>query len=315
MISRRRQTPWIQRWSRQLIGAIALLGAINTAYLTFTKLRGIETACPTSGCEQVLSGPYATVLNQPLSLFGLLAYITIAVLALAPLALKSDGTGKTRSPVDQWAWLALFAGTTAMTIFSGYLMYIMVTKYIVLYGAKAVCVYCIVSALFATTLFVLTLIGRTWEDLGQLGFIGLAVGMVTIIGTLGVYAHIDRPVDADAGDSGTQQYSITSTSGPAELALAQHLKEIDAKMYSAFWCPHCHDQKQLFGKEAFKLIQYIECAPEGKNPQVELCQKSGLKGYPTWEINGKLLEGGAKPLKELATVSGYSGPSEFKNKM
>lgn len=313
-MSRRRQTPWIQRWSRHLIGAVAVLGVINTAYLTITKLRGVETACPTSGCEQVLSGPYATVLNQPLSLFGLLAYITIAVLALVPLALKSDGTSKTRSPIDQWSWLLLFAGTAAMTIFSGYLMYIMVAKYVVPYGAKAVCVYCITSALFAISLLILTLIGRTWEDWGQLAFTGLAIGMVTIIGTLGVYAHIDRPVDADAGATGTQQFPITSTSGPAEISLAQHLKQIDAKMYSAFWCPHCHDQKQLFGKEAFRVINYVECAPEGKNPQVELCQKSGLKGYPTWEINGKLLEGGAKPLDELATASGYSGSRDFKNK-
>src|SRR4028119_1082341 len=89
VMSRRRQsTPWIHRWSRPLIGAIAVLGALVTAYLTAVKLSGNSAACPTSGCEQVLSSPYATVFGLPLALFGCLAYTSMAIFALAPLAVK-----------------------------------------------------------------------------------------------------------------------------------------------------------------------------------------------------------------------------------
>ncbi len=44
-MSRRRSLPWIHRWSRPLLGAIAIIGAILTAYLTITKLTGGDVAC------------------------------------------------------------------------------------------------------------------------------------------------------------------------------------------------------------------------------------------------------------------------------
>jgi hypothetical protein len=65
------------------------------------------------------------------------------------------------------------------------------------------------------------------------------------------------------------------------------------------------DQKKKFG-EAQKLIPYVECDPKGANPQPELCIQKGVKGYPTWEINGKILSG-ERSLDELADASGYTG--------
>jgi uncharacterized membrane protein/glutaredoxin len=310
-MSRRRSTPWIHRSSRFLITAIALLGAVNTGYLTATKLLGRETACPTSGCEQVLSGPYATVFGLPLALFGLLAYTSVAVMAAAPLLVNSETQKKLRANLEAWTWPLLFAIATSMMIFSGYLMYIMVTKYILVYGSQGICFYCIASALFATSLFVLTLLGRAWEDVGQLFFIGIVVGMITLIATLGIYGKLGKSASLDSG-SGTQAIQITTTSSQAEIALAQHLKQIGAKMYGAYWCPHCHDQKQLFGKEAFSNITYIECDPSGKNAQPDLCKAAKIESYPTWEINGKLYSG-TQPLEQLATASGYKGPQNFKN--
>ncbi len=85
--------------------------------------------------------------------------------------------------------------------------------------------------------------------------------------------------------------------------LAMQLKKIGAKMYGAYWCPHCTHQKEMFG-QAFSQINYIECDPRGQNPQPNLCQKAGIQGYPTWEINGKLYPG-VQPLRELAELSGY----------
>ena len=36
----------------------------------------------------------------------------------------------------------------------------------------------------------------------------------------------------------------------------------------------------------------------------ELCKEKGVKGFPTWEINGKI-ESGVKPLAKLAEMIGY----------
>lgn len=306
MSSRRRQVPWMHRNSRYLIAAVATLGILNTGYITATKLLGGEAACPTSGCEQVLSSSYAYIFGLPLALFGLLAYIGIAVFALAPLFVSPEKNKLLRSNLENWTWLLLFMGSTAMMVFSGYLMYIMFSQFVARYGAEGLCIFCLASAVTALALFILTILGRAWEDAGQLLFTGIIVAMVTIVGTLGVYAN----EGGSAAGSGEAGPAVTSVSGQAEIALARHLTDIGAKMYGAYWCPHCFDQKQLFGQQAFALINSIECDPAGQNPQVEVCQAAGIQGYPTWEINGQLYSG-TRSLQELADLSGYQGARNF----
>lgn len=85
--------------------------------------------------------------------------------------------------------------------------------------------------------------------------------------------------------------------------LAAHLTAQGATMYGAYWCPHCADQKELFG-EAVKDIQYVECAADGENAQPELCREKNIQGYPTWEIGGEFYPG-TQPLAELARLSGF----------
>jgi uncharacterized membrane protein/glutaredoxin len=326
LASRRRNTPWIHRWSRPLIGAIAFLGILNTGYITLSKLTRTTAICPTEGCERVLESDYATIFGLPLSLFGLLAYIAMAVLALSPLLVNKETNKALRTKLENLAWPLLFIGATAMTVFSGYLMYIMTSQFVAKFGMGGVCFFCIASALFAFSMLVLTLLGRDWDDLGQLGFIGVITLMVTLIGTLAIYAPITAKLTPQPNPSGSPtqgiEYPITTTSSTAEIELAKHLKKIGAKMYGAYWCPHCHDEKELFGKEAAQIINYIECDPGGVNPQTELCQQilekakkeSGqdVVGFPTWEINGKFYMG-TQTLTDLADRSGYKGPRNFKN--
>ena len=38
---------------------------------------------------------------------------------------------------------------------------------------------------------------------------------------------------------------ITKESSPMAIALAKHLHSIGAKLYGAFWCSHCLDQKEV----------------------------------------------------------------------
>lgn len=297
-----RSVPWIHRWSRPLMAGIAAIGAAVTAYLTITRLTGDPTACPTGGCDVVLSSPYATVFGLPLALFGFLAYASIIGFAIAPLLVNAPDQKQLRSTLERWTGLLLFIGGTAMMIFSGYLMYLLTSE------IKAVCIYCVGSAALSTSLFVLSIIGRDWEEVGQLFFTGIIVGLIVMVGSLGLYANVKNPQVAN--EPGT--IAITTSSGAAEISLAQHLKQTGAKMYGAFTCPHCQNQKGLFGKQAADQLNYIECHPQGKNAQPDLCTSAGIQGFPTWEIGGKLYQG-EKTLKELADLSGYQGSRNFQN--
>ena len=303
---RKRSIPWIHRWSRPLMAGIASVGAAVTGYLTIVKLTGNSTACPTNGCDLVLSSPYATVFGLPLALFGFFAYASMIVFALIPLLVNSSKQAQLRSTLENWTGLLLFAGGTAMTIFSGYLMYLLAFK------IQVVCIYCVGSALLSATLFTLALIGREWQDIGQLFFTAIVVGMLVLIGTTGIYASVNNPALAYRSTPGESGLPITTASGTAEIALAKHLKQVEAKMYGAFWCPHCHEQKQLFGQEASQSINYIECDPKGKKPQPELCEAAKIESFPTWKIKGKSVSG-TQSLEELAAMSGYQGARNFRN--
>ncbi|MGI0494996.1 hypothetical protein ACN4EG_24690 [Alkalinema pantanalense CENA528] len=95
----------------------------------------------------------------------------------------------------------------------------------------------------------------------------------------------------------------------AEMALAQHLNTINAKMYGTYWCSVCNWQKELF-REARYQFNYIECDPRGTTPQSDRCDAAEIEAYPTWEINGEYRRGGIS-LEELADLSGYQGPRNF----
>lgn len=89
--------------------------------------------------------------------------------------------------------------------------------------------------------------------------------------------------------------------------LAQCLKDKGAVFYGAFWCPHCQEQKKMFGNSA-KLLPYVECStPDGKN-QTQICIDKGVQSYPTWEFSdGSKLTGEQQP-QILAEKAGCELP-------
>ena len=48
----------------------------------------------------------------------------------------------------------------------------------------------------------------------------------------------------------------------------------------------------------------VECARDGINSQTQLCIDKKIKGFPTWEINGKLILG-VISLDELSKLTGF----------
>ena len=48
---------------------------------------------------------------------------------------------------------------------------------------------------------------------------------------------------------------------------------------------------QMFGREAAKLLDYVECFPDGYRKGIKMakaCLDSGLEGFPTWVIDGEV---------------------------
>jgi glutaredoxin len=145
---------------------------------------------------------------------------------------------------------------------------------------------------------------------------GMVVALILLCLTLlPDNATIASEIDSLAPTADLKQgigWEIKSRSGPAEIKLAKHLTRAGAKMYGAYWCPHCYEQEQLFGKQAWKYITYVECADDAiKNPQPKVCKQAGVTGFPTWSIDGKL-DAGTKKLAELGKLTGYRGNTAFR---
>ena len=98
---------------------------------------------------------------------------------------------------------------------------------------------------------------------------------------------------------------VTSESTKEAIDFAKYLKDNGIVKYSAYWCPNCLDQSELFGKQAYKELNVVECARDGINSQTQLCIDKEIKGFPTWEINGKLFLG-VLSLNELSKLTGYN---------
>ena len=98
---------------------------------------------------------------------------------------------------------------------------------------------------------------------------------------------------------------VTSESTKESIELAKYLNDIGVVKYSAYWCPNCLNQSELFGKQAYRELNVVECSRDGLNSQTQLCIDKEIKGFPTWEINGKLFLG-VLTLNELSKLTGYN---------
>ena len=97
---------------------------------------------------------------------------------------------------------------------------------------------------------------------------------------------------------------VTSESTKETIKFAKYLNDSGVIKYSAYWCPNCLNQSELFGKQAYKELNVVECANDGKNSQTQLCIDKKIKGFPSWEINGKIILG-LLTLRELSILTGY----------
>nr|VDD05571.1 unnamed protein product [Brassica rapa] len=290
--------------SYNLYTGLGGIGMLDTAYLTYLKLTGSDAFCPVGGgtCGDVLNSDYALVFGVPLPLIGFVMYGLVTALS----AQLGDEEGNLPFGVSKTnGRFALFAATTTMAFASAYFLYILSTK---LSGSS--CIYCLVSAFLSFSLFFLSLKDVKLQEIQQVVGLQICLAIIVVASLTASYSTTAQAIPSRSGDIELPYYSteITTSSSPYAVALAKHLNSIGAKMYGAFWCSHCLEQKEMFGREAAKLLNYVECFPEGYKKGIKIfkaCSDARIEGFPTWMINGQVSSGEVE-LAELAEMSGFT---------
>ncbi|HEY7716755.1 MAG TPA: vitamin K epoxide reductase family protein [Candidatus Binatia bacterium] len=259
-----------------LLFTLALLGMALSGYLTFIAWQNSLAAfcAEGAGCDVVLNSRWSTLLGMPTSFWGFLAYGL-----LAAVAWNRDATNRWR-----WAWVISLFG----------LFYSLYLTAISFFELQAACPYCLASLGLMATIFALTTFQRP-KNLPQFSWgpwLAKTVGAAAV-GVLVLHLHY-------AGYWG----SAPGPEDPWVRSLAEHLTKNNAKFYGASWCPHCNEQKNLFGSSV-KRIPYVECSPGGpRAPQAQDCKDKNIQSYPTWIINGQRLTG-VQSLDALAQLSNF----------
>ncbi|HKI27788.1 MAG TPA: hypothetical protein VKA07_15795 [Candidatus Sulfotelmatobacter sp.] len=90
-------------------------------------------------------------------------------------------------------------------------------------------------------------------------------------------------------------------------SFAQCLASKQAKMYGLYWCPHCAEQKEMFGA-SFRYVPYVECAIKGSSEMAPECKIAGTKLFPSWQFGTNPPKEGVLSLSELADKTGCHLP-------
>jgi len=264
--------------------AISSVGIALTGYLSWAAFSGgVPQGCSAGGgCDVVLNSPWATLLGLPTAFWGLLAYLGLAAIAFVRRADK------------QWsyAWTAALFGVC-------YSVYLTVVSLTILESA---CPYCLTSLALMTATLALVVLQRP-SEMARRSWVSLVAGRGAFAALVILLLH---------GSYTAPQAEPAGPEDPTIQALAEHLTEEGVLFYGASWCPHCQEQKRLFGASAARL-PYIECSPAGANtPQAPSCSRAGIQSYPTWVINGMTIAGEVLTLAQLADATAFPGAASLK---
>ena len=90
-------------------------------------------------------------------------------------------------------------------------------------------------------------------------------------------------------------------------AFAKCLATKQAKMYGLYWCPHCIEQKEMFG-DAFHYVPYQECAIKSSSEEDSVCKIAGVKLFPSWQFGQEPPKEVVLSLEALSDKTGCSLP-------
>lgn len=284
------------------------IGFVETSYLSYLKLTNSDAFCPLGGggsCGSVLNSEYSVIFGIPLPLIGMVAYGLVTLLGLqwGGKKLPFEIGGTTGRSI-------LLVTTTSMAVASAYFLYILSTQF-----AGESCLYCVASALLSFSLFFISIKDIGSKEIQKEVILQLCVAALVVTALSASYST-SQPISTSLAETELPFFKteVTTNSSPLAVALAKHLRSIGAKMYGAFWCSHCQEQKEMFGREAAEILDYVECFPDGYRKGIQIakaCKDVKIEGFPTWIINGQVFSG-EQDFSELARASGVK-PEDLSN--
>jgi len=196
---------------------------------------------------------------------------------------------------------ALAAGTAALAATSASLLALLAT----VFTATPPCTWCLTSAGLSLSIAALFYASLPASGLRAAALPGGTTALATVLALHLAWSGIDPSAAAAAGGGASsssfaglpyEEPAITRPSPPGALDLARRLRAAGARMYGAFWCGHCYDQRQAFGAAAAAELPYVECYPGGVPPSgavpAPVCTAAGVQGFPSWVLpGGEVLEG------------------------
>jgi uncharacterized membrane protein len=261
----------------------------------------------------VLTSAYAYLFDTiPLSLVGSGIYGAVALLALQRLLADKDSntststtSATTTTATVRDSPLLVYLSTLLVST-STYLAVLLATKF-----SDTPCVWCMASIALSFGIG-----GSVFAGLPPRKREGLLTPLSGVFAATVLLLNValGGPDTADARDITKLEYQnpvVTTASSDRAMALVKRLDAAGAKMYGAFWCSHCFEQKETLGAEAMRAGSfYVECFPDGweRGKQMagaclEPLNADGkkLQGFPTWVIGGQVVEGD-KSVEELEKI-------------
>lgn len=130
------------KFVKYILIALAVIGLLDSLYLTYEHFSGTIPPCSVGGlfdnCGTVLRSEYAEIIGIPVALFGVLHYFFLTSILTLGYAY-----------VQQWATRLALVLTMIGFLGSGYFVYIQ------LFVLRALCLYCMISAIISLVLLVL----------------------------------------------------------------------------------------------------------------------------------------------------------------
>lgn len=316
----------------RIMTGIALAGAFDCGYLASVKLELLPLVCPADGggaaCLRVLSSPWASLGPVPLAVVGLAAYVLAAWLSLdrewprvgllwwLALAMASASSFLVvllatvlHSPCPYCAFSALASAGLLVVAEVGQLA-AKRAQPVAAPDAEAADADAGEGATDASVEADTLSTEGAQPEYGVGGYRPrLAVFAFVGLLSIGALWTLSLPGEDDPYEVMVERYKpnhppVRSKSSAAEMALARHMAAKGAACYTAWWCPHCQEQRENFGAEGAALAPFVQCSTPERTPNDE-CKAFDIESYPTWIIDGKRYKGGYD-LAELAKLTGFT---------
>ena len=129
-----------------VVAALALAGLLLSVYLTMyhAGLVGALACGSSASCERVQLGPWGSFLGLPVAAYGVAGYLAMLVVALAGLQPRWE-----HSATPTRLLVLLSGGGVAFTLY---------LKYLELFVIRAICRWCVISAVLITAIFLVSLL-------------------------------------------------------------------------------------------------------------------------------------------------------------